>query len=151
LNSNPRAIIKAKKHNPPILTRLACQNFRAWPHLRILVILADNHVYFKENCINKFAIEDLANECRVQRLQITNSLKYLRKHNYIIKIGPYEYINPLYCYQCGPEVLKQLREDIVDERKLYLEGKLYKKPSYWPSKKFDFRSIKPATMEDEPK
>lgn len=118
------------------------RDYKAWPHFRILVVLADNFVYFKENRVNKFEIQDLAELCGVGRLQISKSLKYLRENNYLITIGHEEFVNPRFCFQCSEENYKTLLEDIVDERKIYINNVLTIKPSYWP--KFDFKRVESA-------
>jgi hypothetical protein len=131
---------------PPILTRDAMQEYKAWPHLRILVVLADNFVYFKTNRVNKFEIQDLAKLCGVGRLQTSKSLKYLRENHYLITIGDEEFVNPRFCFQCGEQNYKALLEEIVDERSLYINNVMTVKPSYWP--KFDFRKTESAKEGD---
>lgn len=122
------------------------QDYRAWPHLRILVVLADNRVYFKTNRVNKFEVQELAEWCGVGRLQINKSLKYLRENHYLITIGHEEFVNPLFCRQCDEATFKTLVEDIVDERTLYIDNVLTVKPSYRP--RYNFRKIESARDED---
>jgi hypothetical protein len=121
-------------------------DYKAWPHLRILLVLADNFVYFKTNRVNKFEVQDLADKCRIQRLQINKSLKYLRDNHYLISIGNEEFVNPRFCFQCKEDNYKELITDIVDERKLYINNVYTTKPSYWP--KYDFSKVNPAREDD---
>jgi hypothetical protein len=134
---------KEKSFYPPILTRYAMQDRKAWPHLRILVVLADNYVYFKENRVyKKFEIQELADLCRVQRNQVNKSLKYLRENHYLVTIAGDEYVNPIYCCQCKEKDHKALIDFIVNEHPMYVNNVLITKPSYWP--RYDFSLIKPA-------
>jgi hypothetical protein len=115
------------------LTRYAMQNRKAWPHLRILVLLADNFVYFADNSVkDDFQNNELAAICGVQRGQIGKSLAYLRENHYLVTIGDQEFVNPLYCFQCKEATYKTLIENIVDEREYNESGVLKIKPSYWP-------------------
>ena len=107
----------------------------------------DKHVYFKENRVNKFTQEQLAEECGIKRQQIVKSLKYLREHHILVTIGYDEYVNPRYAYQCGPETLKELIANIVNEHHLWVGEDYVKKPSLWP--KFNFRKVRPARAGDE--
>ena len=74
----------------------------------------------------------LADLSSVSVKTITNSLTYLREYLFIVTIGDTEYINPLYCYQCGPQILKELIQDIVEERTFYFKNQPCTKPAYWP-------------------
>jgi len=123
---------KNQSFYPATLTRYAMQNWKAWPHLRILVLLADNFVYFAENRVGEFKINELAAICGVQRKQISESLTYLRENHYLVTIGDLEFVNPLYCFQCKEAVYKTLIASIVQEREYNEFGVLKMKPSYWP-------------------
>lgn len=139
---------KKKSFYPAMLTREAMRNYKAWPHLRILVILADNFMYFKENRVNKFEVNQLAELCGVRRAQVSRSLKYLRENHYLITIAGEEFVNPLYCFQCREENYKELLEYIVDEHKMYFNNELIIKPSYWPPR-FKFKGLKSAKKGDK--
>jgi hypothetical protein len=132
---------------PPVLTRDAALDQKAWPHLRILYIIMDKHAYWRENRINKFTQDELAKECGVGRVQINRTLKYLHEHNIIFSKGPHKYINPRYCYKCGPEVLAELFENLGKENEYFVGTEKRKLPSLWP--KFNFKKVKPATQSED--
>lgn len=123
------------------------RNYKAWPHLRILVVLADNFVYFKENRVNKFEVQQLAELCEVGRLQVSKSLKYLRENHYLISFAGEEYVNPLFCFQCDAENYQYLLEQIVDRKVIWHNDERIIKPSYWP--RFRLKGVKPAKEGDK--
>jgi len=80
-----------------------------YSYIRVLHALAFKYCYYKENRLNKYSTDGLANDLGVSRRWIQKAIAYLKENGLIITKRNVEYINPMYCYQSLPET----REDNI--------------------------------------